>query len=496
MISRSIGTTCAFAPPRISVASPSSGRKAHLAPLSSRTQRRFNLIGALREAGPHKRRNKARLGCRRFVTDTGILVLHEESHQLPLVDLQVSLRTGSVHDAAGLEGLSRMTATMIRMGTRRMSAQVVEERIDRLGAQLSIQCAPSCVHFHGAVVQRNLEPFMALLGELLKKPAWRRADLDFVKRETIAEIVEAADNDSVLAGRHFRRFALGDHPYGRSVIGSRDSVSAVRREDVKRYYAQHFVTKNLVVGAAGAVDAWTLCDLVDRHLGGLPAGRPLRDRVPAPRLPRGRRVLIVDKPERTQTQILIGTLGARTSDPDYFPFIVANTVFGGTFTARLMNEIRSKRGWSYGAGSRQSNDRRRDLWTMWASPAVRDTVACIELQLSMLEALVEKGISSSELSFAKSYLMKSHAFDIDTPAKRLGQCMDAELFSLPPDFYLQFVQRVRAVRRKQANDALAKRLSVRDLAIVVVATAEDVKNGLAALPGVTEVQVVPFDAMP
>lgn len=430
---------------------------------------------------------------RRLLTDSGFLVFLEESHLLPLVDLQVTLRTGSVHDPEGKEGLGRLTAAMIRMGTRRMTSQVVEESIDGLGGHLSVQSAASFIHFSAVVLERNLEPFFALFGELLRNPAWRNADLEQVKRETIAEIVEARDDDYTLAARNFRRFAFGKHAYGRPVVGTTASVNRIKRSDVIAHYADHFVKQNMIIGAAGAITADRLCQLLDAHLGGLAAGQAPRERLPAPRFASGRRVLLVDKPERTQTQIIIGTLGGRAGDPDYFPFAVGNTIFGGTFTARLMKEIRSKRGWSYGASSRIGQDRQRDLWWMWAFPSANDAIQCIELELSLLESLVERGVHERELSFAKRFLTKSYALDIDTPIKRLSQAIEVELFGLAPDFYLRFVDHIRKVTRAEVHAALTHRLSTKDLAIVLVATADNLKQQLAALPGVQRVETIPFD---
>jgi zinc protease len=431
---------------------------------------------------------------RRLLTDRGFLVLLEESRLLPLVDLQLTLRTGAVHDPEGKAGLSRLTAAMIRRGTRQLTSQAIEETIDRLGGHLSVQSGASFIHFSAIVLEQNLEPFFALLGQLLLNPAWRTADLEQLKRETVAEIVEMRDDDYTLAARHFRRFTFGKHPYGRSSVGTISSVQRIKRPDIVAHYQRHFLRQNLIIGAAGAVSAEAIGRLVDRYLGGLPSGRPPREHVPEPRLLPGRRVLIVDKPERTQTQILIGTLGARAGDSDYFALALGNTVFGGSFTARLMREVRSKRGWSYGASSRLSQDRQRDLWWMWAFPSVRDAVSCIGLEMSLLEQLVERSVSERELTFAKRFLTNGYALEIDTPVKRLSQAVEVELYNLPADYYLKFVERVRKVNRAQVGAALAKRLSTQNLAIVLVASADSVKEQLAQLPGIEGVEIIPFDA--
>jgi zinc protease len=420
-------------------------------------------------------------------------VLVESEHALPLVHIGLVLRTGSVHDPRGQEGLARMTARMLRMGTRSQSAQEVEETIDSLGAQLTVGCAPSYVQLTGVVVAHNLEPFFELLSELVIAPAFRAKDLARAKREAIAELVGVVDDDRSLAARHFRSFAFGKHPYARSVAGTTSSVRSLDRASVLAHYEKHFVASNLIVSMAGAVDADEAKRLVARYLK-LPHGRSPKLATPDPVLAKGRRLVLVDKPERTQTQIIVGTLGTHVHDPDHTALQVANVVFGGLFTARLTHEIRSVRGLSYGASSSLGHDRQRELWSMWTFPAAKDAVKCLSLQLDLYEKWIEDGVRASELKRAKSYLVKSHAFEIDTPQKRLDQRIEAELFGLPHDYFDAFVERVKHVTREEANAALRKRLSVRDLAIGVVATASELQGPLSQLPGgLRELRVVPFD---
>lgn len=420
------------------------------------------------------------------------VLLIEPEHALPLVHVGLVLRTGSIHDPRGLEGLTRMTARMLRMGTRELTPTQVEERIDSLGAQLSVSCAPSYVQLSGAVVAHNLEPYFQLLCELIQAPAFRAADLARAKRETIAELVGVVDDDRSLAARHFRGFALGKHLYGRPVAGSTQSVRALTRDAVRAHHEKHFVRNNLIVSMSGDVQPERAQQLVAAHLK-LPAGRVPKLEAPPTTIAKGRRLLIVDKPERTQTQIIVGTLGTHVLDPDHTALQVANVVFGGLFTSRLTHEVRSVRGLSYGASSNLGHDRERELWTMWTFPAAKDAHTCLELQLRLYDDWIKHGITANELKRAKDFLVKSHAFEIDTAQKRLDQRVEAELFGLPPGYFEGFVDRVQKVTRKEANLALQKRLSRRDLAIVVVATAKDLRKELASLPGLNEVKVVAFD---
>jgi len=446
---------------------------------SARVQR--SDVRPVRAAGPS-----------RLVTPEGTLVVVEQEHALPLVHVGVILKTGAVHDPRGLEGLTRLTARMLRMGTRKLSQAQVDERIDSLGAHLGIGSAASYVQIGGTVVAHNLEPFFELLSALITSPAFRASDLARAKRETLAELMSIADDDRALVARNFRGFALGSHPYGRPIAGTTTSIERLTGKDIRAHYERHFVSGNVIVSMAGAVQPEVAESLVTRYLK-LPRGRPPKERVPETTFEPGRRVLIVDKPERTQTQIIIGTLGSHVSDSDHTALHVANVIFGGLFTARLTHEVRSVRGLSYGASSSLGHDRQRELWTMWTFPAAKDAKLCIDLQLKLYDEWISQGIKPSELRMAKSYLIKSHAFEVDTAQKRLDQLVETELFDLPADYHTGFNARVAAVTKESANAALKRRLWRRDQAIVMVATAKELEPQLRKLPRVSDVSVVPFD---
>jgi zinc protease len=428
----------------------------------------------------------------RFVTSRGTVALVETNHAIPIVDVTVVVRSGSLVDPDGKEGLARIAARLVRMGTTTRTSEQLDETIEGLGASLSVDVSHGTMRFFGSVISRNFGPFLTIVGELLSAPGLRAKDLALVRRETLAELVAQRDNDRWLASRAFRSLLFGAHPYARSALGSARSVRAVRREDVLGLVERHFTGANLVVGIAGDVDAATLPGLVERAFGSLPSRAVPEIPLAKPVRARGRRVVVVDKPGRTQTQMFVGTLGSRLRDPDFHSLLVANTAFGGTFTARLVREVRVKRGWSYSAHSRLGADREREAWSLYTHPSSENAVDCLALELGLVERFVRSGVTARELGFAKTYLVKSHAFDLDTPQKRLEPRLDAEIHGLPASFHERFVDHVRAVEPVAANEAVARRLSERDVSIALVATASEIVEPLRAIRGL-EVDVVPFD---
>jgi zinc protease len=272
-------------------------------------------------------------------------------------------------------------------------------------------------------------------------------------------------------------------------------VASISRDDVLAFYRRYVVQGNLVVGIAGDLNADQAPVVARSLISGLPRGAAAPDEVPEPAMRRGRRLLVVDKPERTQTQILVATLGTSPHDADHLPLIVANAVFGGTFTSRLMKEVRSKRGWSYGASARTLVDRRRQAWVMWTFPAAEDAAPCLKLTLDLMGSWVDKGVTPREVAFIERYLVRSHAFEIDTATKRLHQQLDVELLGLPPDYYTTWTERVQGVTAEGASAAVRARIHPADLLAVVVGTASQVLAPLRdAIADLSEASVVPFDA--
>lgn len=422
-------------------------------------------------------------------------VLCETSHALPVVSFTIAERTGALEDPPGKEGLFRLTSRLIRRTGAGLSPEQLDLRIDSLGGALGVEVGQSTATFQGTVISRSLDAFSELLIEVLARPGLTEHEFGKLKRETLAELVEIRDHDRELAQRWFGRQLFVAHPYGRSVSGTQDSVSSIHRDDVASLYSLVTTSNNLVYAFAGDIDEDRARSIAERIEKALPAGETRRDSLPEPVMNAGRHLAIVDKPERTQTQILIGCLGTHPHDPDHLALHVGNTIFGGTFTARLMQEVRVKRGWSYGAYSSAPYDRHRRSFSMWTFPKSSDAASCIALELELLEKWVAEGVTAKELAWAKRYLVRSHAFAVDTSTKRVGQALDEEVYGLPAGYHAEYVDRVRALSLEEVNAAIRARITPNDLLITVLGTASDIESSIrAAIPRLESTKIVPFDA--
>jgi zinc protease len=366
--------------------------------------------------------------------------------------------------------------------------------VDALGGEFGADAAVSATSVHFEVIKRSLDRFADLGATILARPTFDPRELSRLLREAEAELIEGRDSDRSLCSRAFRRTLFAGHPYGRRSSGTIATLRSITRDDAAAFYARHYTRRNAVVAVSGDIAPDEARALADRLLAGLPEGEPIPDPVPPPARRPGRRLVFVDKPDRTQTQMVIGGLGTDARDPDHVPLMVANTAFGGTFSSRLMQEVRAKRGWSYGAYSRVGFDRQRDAFTMWTAPAAADAAACLSLQLELLHAFREGGVTADELQFVKRYLVRSHAFEIDTARKRVHQRLEEVLFDLPQGYHDRYLERVEAVTTEAAGAAVRERIAEDDLVVGVVGTHTEIGKAIAgAIPDLREVEVVPFD---
>jgi len=424
----------------------------------------------------------------------GPAILLERDASLPLIHASISTRAGSGEDPEGLEGLTRIAGRLMRRTAGGKSPDEVDARVDRMGASLGLDAGHGGVSLSGAVLERSFANFMGLLEETLTSPGLAEDELERLKRETNAELIEILDSDQQLAQRWFLRSVFAGHPYGRTVIGTERSLAASGVDDVRRCLEREFRQDSLLFAYAGAVDAERARDAARSIWQRLPSGGGAPPPPPEPVAGGGRQLVFVDKPERTQTQILIGGIGSHPGDADHFPLLLANTVFGGTFTARLTQEVRAKRGWSYGAYSSLGYDRRRQAFSMWTFPKAEDAASCLALEFELLEQWWQAGISEEEFVWAKRYLVQSQAFARDTATKRVGLRLDEILNDLPEGLHDQFIERIQAVTLEQANAAVRNRISLEHLVVVVLGThaaiGDDVKR---AVPQLGSERIVPYD---
>ena len=424
-----------------------------------------------------------------------LTTIHEHSSDLPIVELRHIMKTGSIIEPDELVGVGRIALRLLRRGAAEMGRRDLDEAIDRIASVLSFQSSPDFYAIHLRCLRKHLDRATELLAKVLHQPTLEEDELERLKRETIAEIITSRDDDRHLASRALRRLVFGGHPYGRTSRGTAESVSRITRDDVARFLSENLVQNNFMIGAAGDIDAETLEKKLERTIGSLPEGSGSALELHPASSNEKMKVVLVDKPERTQTQIFLGQLGPTVRDPHDLALRVALTAFGGTFTSRLMREVRVERGWSYGAYASMGRGRMNEILSLWVFPALTDAVPCLELVTGLFRDLQEKGPAPEDVTFARDYLARSMALQKDTASARLTLRLRQELLDMPRDYYDSFSEHVRQITPEQANDAVATHLTPDRLAIAITCTAAELIGPLRELLGdEVEIEIIPYDS--
>ena len=430
----------------------------------------------------------------RWTHASGATAYLVEKHDFSYVTFTVSLRSGALWDPLDKPGLATLTGELMMRGAGDRDRAQLAEDLEVLGTELEVGVGKTTITFDGDALSRNLDPIVALVADILQRPTLSQDEFDRLKREHRSTILQSRDDDRALARRFFDRYLYGLHPYGLPSDGTLEGLEAITLDDVRAFYAAHVRADNVIVGFAGDVTRDRADALLAQLVGALPNGRPVVPQATAPVEPKGRQVLLVDKPDRTQNQIVVGHFAPTAEHPDHYALDVVNTLYGGTFTARLNHEIREKRGLSYGAYSAFSTSALAGTFFQWTYPAAEDGMKTTRLLLDLFTQLRDTPLTDKQVAFGRDFLINSFAFRIDTPDKLLTEAIRADLQGLPPDYLDTYVERIKAVTPAQANAAIQRWLDPDNLLLVMLCTAAGFEEPMGALPGVTTVKVVPYDA--
>ncbi len=421
-------------------------------------------------------------------------VIFEKDPSLPLVSLNVALKAGAATDPEGQGGLTNFMGEMLLRGTRTKTKEQIDLALDQIGAQLGVETRAESVILRGSVLAAQLEPFLALVTEIVTQPSFPEAEIRKLKAEIVSGLLEEQGSDARLLSRKFVSHLFRGHPYGKPILGTIKDVSGLNRQKALAHYDLLVKDVNLLVVGSGDADPSKISDWGKALGAARPGGEPI-PMVARPENPPSRRLLIVDKPDRTQTQIRGGLIGVRMTDPNYFPLYVGNHAFGGGgFTTRMMTEIRVKRGWSYGAYSHFRQGRQPRSWEFYLFPATKDTPAALDYSVKMVEELQKNGLTQAEFDFAKTSLVNSDGFRFNTPEKRVENTLLEKTLDLPTGFMQTYAKNIEKLSLSEVNSAVKEYFKPGQLSIAVLGTAKDLKGKVAKAAGVDEaaVEVMPY----
>lgn len=407
----------------------------------------------------------------------------------PLVTLRIAFRTGSIDDPAGKNGLNALTALTIGQGgTRALSYEELTRTLYPWSATIAAQYDKELTTIVGSVHRDYLEPFYAIVRDLIVAPRFDEADFER-NREQLRNGVVATlrgNNDEELGKQALEALLYRGHPYESPALGTELGLGALTLDDVRDFHARHYTRDNFLAGVAGGYPSGFLQQVETDLAAGLPPGDAQPAPLPAPRALDGVEALLVDK-QAIATAISIGfPIAVTRADDDFYALLVANSYFGEhrTFNGLLMNKMRGARGLNYGdysyvehfiqaGGSRfpvPNIPRRQQTFSIWIRPVPHHNAHfALRQALRELRVLVDDGLTAADFEATREFLINYSKLYVQTASRRLGYAMDARFYETG---YLidEIRERLPRLTLDDVNGAIRRHLQYDDLAVAIVTT--------------------------
>jgi zinc protease len=428
----------------------------------------------------------------RFELANGMTVYLVEDHELPTITASAMIRAGSRWEPVNKAGLAAITGTVMRTGgAATRPGDQLDEELDRLGAYVETGIGEDSGRAMVSVLKEDIDKGLSILADLLQHPAFPQDKIDLAKIQHRDNIARRNDNPSSIAFREFSRIIFGkDTPYGHQT--EYDTINSITRQDLIAFHKQFFQPENVVMAVWGDFKAGEMRALIERTFSGWARGGRSKPPVPQvdPAAQKRAGVYYINKEDTPQSWVLMGFLGGKRNDPDYYALSVMNTVLGGGFASRLFANVRSAQGLAYAVSSQWGAGwDRPGLFTALGSTKTETTVKILASMRHEIANIAEAGVTDDELTRAKDSVLKGFAFEFDSTSKIVQRLVSYDYYGYPRDYLQQYRANIEKVTKADVARVAKQYLKTDQLAILVVGKEKGIDQPLASLGSVTTIDV-------
>ncbi len=396
----------------------------------------------------------------------GIKAWLVEDHSLPFAALELRFRGGASLDAPGKRGAINLMTGLIEEGAGDLDAQGFAAAQEGLGAHFGFDSDNDTLSISARFLTENRDASLELLKKGLTEPRFDQNAIDRVRAQVVSIIQSDAQDPQSIAGNRWARDVFGDHPYGTDQNGTVEGLARLTQADMFEAKARVMARDRLYVAVAGDVTAAELGPMLDHLLGELPDKGAEFPTPPQIAMRGGTTVVDFGSP---QSVVVFGQHGIRRDDPDYFAAYVLNQIVGGSgFSARLMDEVREKRGLTYGIASYLIDMDLADTWQGSFASANEKVAQAVEVVRSEWARAATQGVTEDELRDAKTYLTGSYPLRFSGNEKIANILAGMQLQGLPTDYVNTRNARVEAVTLADVKRVAKRLMTPGDLYFVVV----------------------------
>ena len=379
----------------------------------------------------------------RDVLDNGLRILTEPMTQVRSISVGVWLTRGSRHESADQSGIAHFVEHMLFKGTAARSAEDIAQAIDSIGGQLDAFTAKEYASYYIKVLDEHLPLALDILSDIVLNPAFNAEDVEREKKVVVEEIKMVEDTPDDLVHEIFTQGFWEDHPLGRPILGTRETVESFTVDSLRRYFRNAYTPRNLIVSAVGNLEHAHVRDLVVQKFGALTSvGEVVTEEAPRV-VPK---ILIRNK-ELEQSHVCLGASSYPQDHDDRYSSYVLNTLLGGSMSSRLFQNVREKRGLAYAVFSGLAAYRDAGSFTIYAGCANDVVGEVIDLVVEELKVVKQTVVPVAELQRAKDHLKGSLMLSLENTASRMSHLARQEIYfdrQFGLDETLQGVERVTA----------------------------------------------------
>ncbi len=399
-----------------------------------------------------------------------------EDHSNPIIALKITFRGGAALDPAGKEGLAEMVSGLLDEGAGELDSQAFQARLDNLSIRLSFNAGLD--RFHGSLqtLTETRDEAFRLLGLALNRPRFDAEPVDRIRSQILVNLASQSENPRYIARRRWWRQVFPEHPYGRPVQGSPESVKAIAAADLRAFVGRRLGRDNLLIGVVGDITAKTLGPLLDTTFGGLPA-KAAPHGVGETR-PRATGKITVVRRSIPQSVVVFGQQGLKRDDPDFYAAYVMNYVLGGGgFNSRLYAEVREKRGLAYSVYSYLNPLSHTGLIVGGVGTQNGRVKESIEIIRDEWRRLAADGAGTRELADAKTYLTGSFPLRFNSTRRIARMLVGIQLEKLGIDYFQRRNEYIDAVTEADIRRVAKRLLDADALTFVVVGDPKGLGSG-------------------
>ena len=404
----------------------------------------------------------------------GLRVIVIERRESPLVSAQVIIKNGGEVDPPELAGLADMTADLLTKGTQTRDATKIAQEIESLGASLESGARWDSSFANLSVMSSKIAPAMEILADVVRRPTFKSDEVERIRQQSLDSVTLEMGDPGAIARLVGQRVVFGDSPYGHPISGTTESLPRISAADIAKMHGRYYRPDNAILIIGGDIGAKDGFALATKYFGDWQkpsAPLPTISAAMTGEPSKTGRVVVIDKPDAGQAAVYLARTGINRKDPDYFSGIVSNSVLSG-YSGRLNQEIRIKRGLSYGAGS--ALDARRDVGPFWASAQTKNESGAqvADLLLGEIGRLSSAPPADVELTPRKAVLIGNFSRNLETASGLVGQVGALAFHGLSLDEINRYINNVQAIGTADIQKFASKTLDAKTSNIIIVGNAK------------------------